>query len=72
MNKGLWIAKKHELVGLIKKLSDWYGGDDVEALKDYCRDVLRNYPDDSIMDAIICFTDLVEQLKYVPRRTKGV
>jgi hypothetical protein len=65
MNHGLWIAKKHVLIGLIKKVSDGYGGDDVEWLKDYCREVLEAHPDEKIDEAIACFRSL-----YVPQGTR--
>lgn len=71
MNYALWMAKKHQLCGLIKKVSDGHGGDDVEWLREYCRDVLAAHPDEKIDEAIVCFMELVEQLKYVPHRTQG-
>lgn len=69
MNKGLWIARKHYLCSLIKKVSDGHGGDDVEWLREYCREVIEAHPGELIEEAIICFTDLVDKLKYVPHRT---
>jgi hypothetical protein len=71
MDRGLWIAKKNRLCGLIKKLSDILGGDEVEWLREYCREVVAEYPDDRIDEAIFCFMDLLDQLRWVPHRTKG-
>lgn len=72
MNYGLWIAKKRVLFGLIRKVSDGYGGDDTEWLKGYCKEVLEAHPDELIDEAILCFTELADQLRYVPRRTGSV
>lgn len=69
MNYGLWVAKKNLLCSLIKKVSDHYGGDDIEELKEYCKDILGRYPDGRIDEAIMCFNDLAEKLTYVPRET---
>ena len=62
MNKGLWIARKNHLCALIKKVSDGHGGDDVEWLREHCRQVLDMCPDEKIEEAIICYTEMVEQL----------
>lgn len=70
MNHGLWIAKKNQLCSLIKKVSDVYGGDDIDWLRDYCKEVLAAYPGEKIDKTILCFIDLNEQLKYVPRKTR--
>ncbi len=66
MEHALWVARKNYLCSLIKKVSDAWGGDDVEWLRGYCLDVIKEYPGEEIERAICCFTDL---LKNVPRRT---
>ena len=70
MNRGLWIARKNYLCTLIKKVSDAHGGDEIEWLRDYCREVLEDHPGDKIEKAILCFLDLADQVKYVPCRTR--
>lgn len=70
MNRGLWVARKHDLCNLIKKVSDGHGGEDIEELREYCHVILEAYPGERIEEAIICFTDLAEQLMYVPHRTR--
>lgn len=67
MNDALWIANKNVLCGLIKKVSDAYGGDDVEWLREYARDVVEAHKE-NLQSAIICFTELVEQSKYVCKK----
>jgi hypothetical protein len=71
MNKGLWIARKNYLYGLIKKISDSHGGDDDEDLDNYFQEVIEAYPGARIEEAIACFTDLAQQLRHVPHRTKA-
>jgi hypothetical protein len=66
MNRAIWIIKKNQLCLLVKKISDAYGGDDIEWLKEYCRELINNSPDDKIDDTLKCF-----QSMYVPRRTEG-
>ena len=67
MNHGLWIAKKNQLGTLIKKISDSYGGDDINWLRNYCIDVIEAYRED-IQMALDCFLDIESKLKYIPRR----
>ena len=61
MSHAVWIAKKNQLCVLIKKISDHYGGDEVEWLRAYCKDVLDAHADD-INVALECFRDLERQL----------
>lgn len=71
MNKALWIAQKNQLCSLIKKISDHYGGDDIEWLRDYCKGIINDHKN-NIDKAINCFISLEGQIKYaknVPRRT---
>jgi hypothetical protein len=69
MNKGLWIARKNYLCTLIKKISDHHGGDDVEWLRQHCREVIEMCPGEKIEEAIHCYSEMVEQLKYYPKRS---
>ena len=52
-----WKSKRNELVYWIKKLSDEHGGDDIEELREYCQDVVKNHKDD-LDKAIFCFKSL--------------
>lgn len=68
MNKGLWIARKNYLCTLIKKVSDGHGGDDIEFLRQHCREVIAAHEGEKIEEAIACYQEMVEQLKYYPER----
>lgn len=68
MNRGLWIARKNYLCTLIKKVSDGHGGDDIEFLRQHCKEVIDVHPEEKIEEAIACYQELVEQLKYYPER----
>jgi hypothetical protein len=54
-----WMTKRKELQELIRKVSDKYGGDDVEFLKEYTQDVLNDCAADYDR-AIRCFESLLE------------
>ncbi len=51
MQRALWLAKKNEICTLIKFISDYYGGDDLDWLKDYCKDIIDQNKDD--LDALL-------------------
>ncbi len=70
MNKGLWIARKNYLFTLIKKVSDGHGGDEPEFLRQHFQEVLEMNPDEQIEEAISCYQEMVEQIKYYPEREK--
>lgn len=53
-----WKGKKEILCKLIKKLSDAYGGDDIEWLREYARDVCWDY-NEKLDEAIACFSSLM-------------
>lgn len=46
MNKAIWIAKKNELCSLIKQVSDSLGGDDINFLREYAKEIIYHYQDD--------------------------
>lgn len=73
MSAGLWIAKKNVLCGLIKKVSDANGGDDVEWLRDYVRDVVEDSKD-CLDSAIACFSDVLvgSHLKFIESQKKAI
>lgn len=65
MNKGLWIARKNYLWALIKQVSDAYGGDDPEFLKQHWKEVIDMHPDEEIEKAISCYQEMAEQAKFL-------
>ncbi len=67
MHRALWIARKNYLCGLIKKVSDGHGGDDIDFFKQHCTEVIDAYPDENIEEAIMCYEEIVKDLKYYER-----
>ncbi len=59
MNKGLWIARKNYLLTLIKKVSDAYGGDDIEFMRQHCLEVIERNQGEKIEEAIACYQSLI-------------
>lgn len=53
-----WRSKRDKLCKLIKTVSDQYGGDDRDWLREYARDVINLYTDD-LDSAILCFDSLI-------------
>jgi Asp-tRNA(Asn)/Glu-tRNA(Gln) amidotransferase B subunit len=53
MNRAVWLVKKNQIIALIKKISQHYGGDDEKWLKDYCEEVIEENKDDiqKLLDA---------------------
>ena len=72
MNKGLWIARKNYLLTLIKKLSDYHGGDDKEFLESHCKETIEAHLGETIELAIRCYEDILKELQYPyePRKPK--
>lgn len=70
MNHAEWKAKRFELFTYIKKVSDGWGGDEIEWLRAYAQDVLDN--NGNIDMALACFRDLIEQLRYLPTKKRNV
>lgn len=68
MNKGLWIARKNHLCCLIRRVSDGHGGDDIEWLRQHCKEVLEAYSGEKIEEAILCYEEMVMQLQYYQDR----
>ena len=63
MNKGLWISRKNHLCILIKKVSDGFGGDDIEFVRQHCKEVLEVHQDEKIEEAIDCYKKIVNSLE---------
>lgn len=53
-----WMEKREKLKNLITELSRLYGGDDVEFLKEYIDEVLKEWSHD-LNRAIECFEGLL-------------
>jgi hypothetical protein len=68
MHHGLWIARKNYLVTLIKKLSNGHGGDEKEFLDQHCKQVIVLHQGEVIEEAIVCYEEMVDKLKYYPER----
>lgn len=71
MNKAQWIAKKNLLCSLIKKISDHYGGDDLEWLKEYAREVITINTDNLDVPIAACY-DLIDHMKWWPKSTSAI
>jgi hypothetical protein len=63
-----WKEKRNRIYILVKKISNAYGGDDVEWLREYCREVVETNKHD-LDKALNCFLDIEKQLKYKQRST---
>lgn len=61
MNKAIWIAKKNEICSLIKQISDTYGGDEIEFLREYAKGIINDYQNDLDMP-LDCFYYLFNNL----------
>lgn len=64
MNRGLWVARKNYLYTLIKKVSDGFGDDDSDFLKQHFNEVVDVHPGEKIEEAILCYEEMVKRLKH--------
>jgi hypothetical protein len=64
MHRALWIARKNYLCSLVKKVSDLNNGDDIEFIKEYCRELLISYPNEKIEEPIKCYEEIIENSRY--------
>lgn len=64
MDRALWISKKNELCSKIMAISKINGGDDIEWLRWYCKEVINTYKDD-IQTALDCFDDVYNLSKHL-------
>lgn len=53
-----WRDKRNRLCMMIKKISDRYGGDDRDWLKDYANDIIFEYSE-NLDVPISCFESLI-------------
>lgn len=66
MKQRSWKDQKLYLYQMIKQVSDFYGSDDAEWIRNYAKLVIEEHKDD-FSRAIICFEDLLAQTKYARR-----
>ncbi len=67
MNRALWIVQKNQICATIKKISDHFGGDDIEWLREYCRDLIELNKNDlkPLLDGC---ADIERALKFMERK----
>lgn len=65
MKNQSWKEQKDEICTLIQAISRHYGGDDIEWLRDYAKEVIATHKDD-LSVALICFQGLYAQCVYKP------
>lgn len=70
MKNWSWKDQKKYLCKTIKEISDKFGGDDLEWLRDYARLVVEQYGD-RLEVAIACFEDVLRGTKEGCREIKG-
>lgn len=56
-----WMEKRKEIYRLIKKISDHYGGDDGQWLKEYAKGMVEKNKE-NLDVALECFRDLEKQI----------
>lgn len=59
MERALWITRKNYLCRLIKKVSDAHGGDEIDYVRQVCKEVLIMFPDEKIELAIRCHEEMI-------------
>lgn len=62
MNRAIETCQRNELWALIKQVSEFYGGDDIEELKASAKEMVKNY---TIEQALACFRDLAAQCQSI-------
>lgn len=71
MNKALWIARKNHLRSMIDKISIGYGRDEKEWLERHFMEVLELYPDERLEEAITCYQEILNKMKYYTKYKVG-
>ena len=66
MDKALWIARKNYLCTIIKKVADIYGTDDIEFVRQHCREVLDMYLAHKIEEAIESYEEVLKEHADIP------
>lgn len=63
MIHSLWIAKKNELCALVRKISDTLGGDNVEWLREYCKELVEKHKN-NLDGALRYFRNVEKESKF--------
>jgi hypothetical protein len=61
MDDIIFINKRQKIYSLIKKVSDYYGGDALDFLRSYAKEQVALYEND-LQVALDCFLDLERQI----------
>jgi hypothetical protein len=61
MNRGLWIARKNYLSGLIRKYAKLCKEDDVHFVNLHIAQTIDAHPGELIENAIDCYLNLIEE-----------
>lgn len=63
MNKALWIAQKHTIWNLLKKLSKEHGGDEESWLIGYAKELV-DFNTDNLTPVIEALQDMLSHLRF--------
>lgn len=63
MKKLSWKEQRDEIYTLIQAISDHYGGDDIEWLRGYVKNIIQAHKDD-LSTTLDCFQELKKQCAY--------
>lgn len=63
----IWLMHKTRLCSLVKTISDRHGGDDIEWLRQYCREMVDEWHD-RLDEAIKCFEDIDKNTAWMESR----
>lgn len=63
MDKKSWKDQKNEIYFLIKKISDNYGGDDLNWLREYAVALIDAHRED-LMPLLLCMLSLEKKIDY--------
>lgn len=67
MHRALWIARKNYLCTIMKQVSDLQGGDDIEFLRQVCRETIEDNQDDKIEGVIAVYEEILSNLTRLHR-----
>jgi len=57
-----WKEKKNRICKLIKLISDYHGGDDIDWLRDYCKEVIAKHHD-NLDSPLAMFLEMANSLE---------
>lgn len=61
-----WKEKRNEIYNLAKKISDYYGGDDIDWLREYCADIILSNKN-NLDIPLNCFREIANGLPACTR-----